>query len=129
MYVSDLDEVPGEEKEVRRVEGDRSRNRLPIDGSEVSRGLSVLLDVESEGCEERKKKGCQRNIEVKERKRQCTNCCSKGGTPSEVEERETSQCDVDVRREVYGLSRAHLCRPIHSKRSGSFASFGESSDG
>jgi len=64
MDMSNLDEVPREEEEVRRMEGDRTRDRFPIDGSEVSRRLSVLLDVESEGCLGRKtesaKKRCRK---------------------------------------------------------------------
>jgi hypothetical protein len=47
--VTDLDKVPREEQEPRRVEGDRLGDRLPLDRLVAARRLAVLLDVKAEG--------------------------------------------------------------------------------
>jgi hypothetical protein len=47
--VTDLDKVPREEQEPRRVEGDRLGDRLPLDSLIAARRLAVLLDVKAEG--------------------------------------------------------------------------------
>lgn len=50
--VADLDEVPAEQQEPRRVERDRLGDRLPLDRLVPARGLAVFLDVEAERWEE-----------------------------------------------------------------------------